>query len=446
MTQTSEEFGAAKKRFEVAWDRDDPAHPINDSAEVQRATQVMHLNKDALTRVGVDLQNIAASLAEAQRSGHISISGLNSRLVQIDNTIDAEIQKAKADGVQLDWSALKTAAIDEVKTRLGRGERRAQCVWQPAQSVPRRDGGRRLRPSSGQRRSCRMPLRPSQMAGRAVSRQVSTRRSTRSPAPLYPQAPKPSPMDPKAVEDFKAMVRPELLRQGVPPEQVEAQLNAVVAKAQQGVTPFYRAPEPPKSAATGLRGRVRRPLVLHRTEHQEPSRPGRPRRPRRTRILGRAAAGHRRNRHQPGRYGSRGDPERREFALRRLLPGGENLRCRCHRRHAALGRRRCGDSGGLPVRTLVEGGAPEALVRGWDPTGGMPWDEFGPRFGTPNPESGPTTTDFPPGYQPQPAHAAPGDHHRQVGPRRRRYLAPDRHALHRSRFVAGNGCSEYHRY
>ncbi len=119
MTQTSDEFAAARKRFTAAWDRDDPAHPINDSVEVQRATQVMQLNKEELTRVGVDLQNIAASLAEAQRSGHVSISGLNSRLVQIDNTIAAEIAKAQADGVQLDWSALKTAAINEVKTRLG---------------------------------------------------------------------------------------------------------------------------------------------------------------------------------------------------------------------------------------------------------------------------------------------------------------------------------------
>ena len=71
MTQTSDEFAAAKKRFTAAWDRDDPAHPINDSGEVQRATQVMQLNKEELTRVGVDLQNIAASLAEAQRSGHV---------------------------------------------------------------------------------------------------------------------------------------------------------------------------------------------------------------------------------------------------------------------------------------------------------------------------------------------------------------------------------------
>ncbi len=48
------------------------------------------------------------------------------------------------------------------------------------------------------------------------------------------------------------MVRPELLRQGVPPDQVEAQLNAVVAKAQLGVNPFYPAPEPPKQPPPGF--------------------------------------------------------------------------------------------------------------------------------------------------------------------------------------------------
>jgi hypothetical protein len=39
MGDTSDEFNAAKKRFEAAWDREDGSgHPINDSAEVQRAT------------------------------------------------------------------------------------------------------------------------------------------------------------------------------------------------------------------------------------------------------------------------------------------------------------------------------------------------------------------------------------------------------------------------
>jgi hypothetical protein len=112
MTETDEEFTAAKKRFDAAWDRDDPAHPVNDAEEVRRATQWLKLNKEQMSKVSADLQNIAATLTEAQRSGHTSIGNLNARLVQLDNTIAAEIAQAQADGVNLDWSALKTAAVD----------------------------------------------------------------------------------------------------------------------------------------------------------------------------------------------------------------------------------------------------------------------------------------------------------------------------------------------
>ena len=112
ITETDEEFLQAKKRFEESWDRDDPAHPINDAEEVRRATQWLRLSREQMAKVSADLQNIAVTLAEAQRSGHVSISGLNGRLVQIDSTIAAEIAQAQADGHNLDWSALKTAAID----------------------------------------------------------------------------------------------------------------------------------------------------------------------------------------------------------------------------------------------------------------------------------------------------------------------------------------------
>src|SRR6185312_13014881 len=44
---------------------------------------------------------------------------LNGRLVQIDNLITAELARAQADGVQLDWSALKAAAIDATKGSVG---------------------------------------------------------------------------------------------------------------------------------------------------------------------------------------------------------------------------------------------------------------------------------------------------------------------------------------
>jgi hypothetical protein len=119
ITETDEEFYAAKKRFDESWDRDDPAHPINDSEEVRRATEWLKLSREQMAKVAADLQNIAATLAEAQRSGHISVSNLNARLVQIDNVIAAEIAQAQADGVQLDWSALKAAAIDATKASLG---------------------------------------------------------------------------------------------------------------------------------------------------------------------------------------------------------------------------------------------------------------------------------------------------------------------------------------
>ncbi len=117
-TETEDEFTAAKKRFDAAWDRDDPAHPINDSEEVRHATGWLKLGKEQMAKVAADLQNIAATLAETQRSGHVSISGLDSRLVQLDNTIAAQIARAKADGVNLDWSALKTAAIDATRQSL----------------------------------------------------------------------------------------------------------------------------------------------------------------------------------------------------------------------------------------------------------------------------------------------------------------------------------------
>jgi hypothetical protein len=119
ITETDEEFNQAKKRFDESWDRDDPAHPINDAEEVRRATAWLKLSKEQMAKVAADLQNIAAMLAEAQRSGHVSISGLNARLVQIDNTIAAEIARAQADGVQLDWSALKAAAVDATKGSFG---------------------------------------------------------------------------------------------------------------------------------------------------------------------------------------------------------------------------------------------------------------------------------------------------------------------------------------
>src|SRR5882757_5087978 len=111
--ETTDEFLAAKKRFESAWDRHDGGdHPINDSTEVARATESLHLNRDQMAKVAVDLQTVSASLAEAQRSGAISISGLDAALQRIDNQIEYELALAAANGETADVSEFEQAAID----------------------------------------------------------------------------------------------------------------------------------------------------------------------------------------------------------------------------------------------------------------------------------------------------------------------------------------------
>lgn len=118
--ETSDEFLTAQERFASAWDRHDGgAHPINDSEEVRRATESMNYNRDKMAKVAVDLANVAAALAEAQRSGAISISNLETALQQIDNQIDREIAAAAAKGETVDVSELRQAAIDRTEAALG---------------------------------------------------------------------------------------------------------------------------------------------------------------------------------------------------------------------------------------------------------------------------------------------------------------------------------------
>ncbi|RAV18003.1 hypothetical protein DQP55_00460 [Mycolicibacterium sp. GF69] len=119
MGDTSEEFNQAKKRFEAAWDRDDGGgHPINDSAEVQRAATALHLDREQLARISVDLQSISASLAETQQSSVSSIDSLEGALRQIDNAIDAAVLQS---GLTFDEHAIapmKAMAVQEIKDAL----------------------------------------------------------------------------------------------------------------------------------------------------------------------------------------------------------------------------------------------------------------------------------------------------------------------------------------
>lgn len=60
----------------AAWSRESGDHPIIDSAEVQRVAQSLGAQSLQLPKIGVDLETIAASLAEAQRSASGQIATL----------------------------------------------------------------------------------------------------------------------------------------------------------------------------------------------------------------------------------------------------------------------------------------------------------------------------------------------------------------------------------
>lgn len=86
-TESSKAFEEARNRFEASWNRENGDHPINDSAEVQRATQSLGVQADKLPKIGTDLESIAANLAETQRISATQISSLDAQLKDIDGAL-----------------------------------------------------------------------------------------------------------------------------------------------------------------------------------------------------------------------------------------------------------------------------------------------------------------------------------------------------------------------
>lgn len=80
---------------------------------------------------------------------------------------------------------------------------------------------------------------------------------------------------------------------------------------------------------------------------------------------------------------------------------------------------------GLPAELATEGGAPLAVLRGWDPAGGLSPHEFEAQFGVPGARTWPPNDGFPPGYIPQPAHLPEGTIIDRFGSVYGQYLAPD---------------------
>ncbi len=86
--ETYAEFEQAQARFRASWNRENGEHPINDSAEVRRATTRLMVQRDQLPAIGADLSTIAANLAESQRFSSLQIDTLNTELHYLDALID----------------------------------------------------------------------------------------------------------------------------------------------------------------------------------------------------------------------------------------------------------------------------------------------------------------------------------------------------------------------
>lgn len=85
-------FEQARSRFNAAWNRRDGGHPINDSVEVQRVTQSLGTQSLQLPKIGADLENIAASLAEAQKASEAEIAALEAQLQTLDGLIGQAVE------------------------------------------------------------------------------------------------------------------------------------------------------------------------------------------------------------------------------------------------------------------------------------------------------------------------------------------------------------------
>ncbi|OBF94093.1 hypothetical protein A5773_16770 [Mycobacterium sp. 852014-52450_SCH5900713] len=85
-------FEQARNRFDAAWNHQNGDHPINDSAEVQRTVKSLGAQCLKLPKIGVDLENIAAALAEAQKAGAAQIAALERQLQLLDKLIGAAMK------------------------------------------------------------------------------------------------------------------------------------------------------------------------------------------------------------------------------------------------------------------------------------------------------------------------------------------------------------------
>jgi Tuberculosis necrotizing toxin len=119
-------FEQARNRFDAAWNHQTGDHPINDSAEVQRVTKSLGAQSLQLPKIGADLENIAATLAEAQKTAAAQIANLNSQLQELSNLLcqaaamlqDKTLSAADVDALHAFISTCEGDALRDTKAAL----------------------------------------------------------------------------------------------------------------------------------------------------------------------------------------------------------------------------------------------------------------------------------------------------------------------------------------
>ncbi len=124
--EANEAFEQARRRFDAAWNRQHGDHPLNDAAAVRRVTKGLGAQSLQLPKIGVDLQSIAAALAEAQQAGAGAIATRESRLQKLDDLIgravemdkDTHLSAADRDALDALVHACEDDAISDIKAAL----------------------------------------------------------------------------------------------------------------------------------------------------------------------------------------------------------------------------------------------------------------------------------------------------------------------------------------
>lgn len=106
-------FQIGQTTFRKGWRHNGSEHPINESAEVARITDALHLQKPQLAKIALDLENVATALATAKTACDADIGALDARLHQIDDAIGT----AKANNQ--DASGLRDEAVAAVRATFG---------------------------------------------------------------------------------------------------------------------------------------------------------------------------------------------------------------------------------------------------------------------------------------------------------------------------------------